>query len=58
MLTDDDKHKMIQQLLNELRLASIQMTKILQQNENINKKMTELVEQREQGLSYISMMCD
>ncbi|XP_060591170.1 uncharacterized protein LOC132746118 isoform X2 [Ruditapes philippinarum] len=53
MLTDDDKHKMIQQLLNELRLASLQMTKILQQNENIKQKMTELIEHKKQELNRI-----
>ncbi|XP_045195387.2 putative leucine-rich repeat-containing protein DDB_G0290503 isoform X2 [Mercenaria mercenaria] len=48
MLTDDDKHNMIGELLNELKLARIQMTKILEQNENIKQKMMELIQQKKE----------
>ncbi len=48
MLTDDDKYNMIQELLKELKLARIQMSTILEQNESIKQRMVDLINQMKQ----------
>lgn len=57
MLTDDDKHNMIAELLNELKLARVQMTKILEQNENIKQKMMELIKQKKEQRKRSAFSC-